>query len=1273
MARLGLTLAGGLIGGLAGPLGAEIGMVVGGMLGGLLFHDKLPAGPRLSDLHVSSATDGAPIIFGYNQNRVPGNLLFTSGIKEQQIPNTGKSSGSSIKGGSPAQYIYTADIACAFGEGPASITKIWFDSKLVFNSTQAYCAIVLISGIGGGTCTVVTRGSLPVQPGDQVIITGTVIQNPPAGTLTIDQVTNVTSVLGPNEFQITDKTGGAGGSLIFLFVNNGTVGKVVSGAQQQITKLSMVGDLVTAVCNLNPEVGSQILVIDTPAALHANAYAGYFTVIQSAPTFFTYYNPSSPNLFTVGDNSGTIFCGWAVPALPQYAPPTIYPGDELQIADTLVQAAEGAANTPAFRGLCYAVWPNFPLANFGNRVPNIRAEITYLKSSLQQVGAGSFLNNNFVRGQATLAQPNVIFNYVPTAKNSFVVLGLSMNQTGLSSKWVKSYLPGGANGTSAIAIASLPNAVGITENCGVLGNGFPWTANILGFNGSGDALIKPISTVQILNNVVILTLGAPCLYAVGQNVTVAGLTVATFLNNAQLILTSVSADGFTIQAAFVHANYGPAVDSGGTLTNVGYLQIASSGSAFTGNGTYTISLPGSTQKGSLLILALLGTGDINASGYFHATFPLTPPSISDTQGNAWSLNGLGDSNYNDSNTGDTCSMAYAYTSAASSLSVTFKGTGNAAPGAIAIALLEFPADPPATSLFTLPDMVADLSKRSGLTVTNDATSQIDVSSLVIPGTNTPQPGPQGYAITRPTTAQEALKPLAAGYFFDAVESTGVLRFVQRGAAIASLTIPESDLGLEKDNAKIEESISMLQDLPREVQVLFNDPSLGFQQNHTHKRRSTRIVHTKNQSIIEFPFTIDASTARQIAEKTLFTDHLERKPYKFSTWKAVYSLLDPTDIVQFTYENLTFQARIVKTVIGVDFKVEFTTVNELQSTYTSTVVGSSASGANPNPVTKTLPNTTLFLLDIPLLQDLDSNPIGTGFYAAFSSLSIDWTGASLEQSADDVNFTQIDTDSVVCAYGTTLSTLPAPQHSPFSWDTVSTLNIRMIQGALTGNTDLNVLNGANVLIVGSSANGWEIIQFANATQNADGSFTISRLIRGRRGTEVLSGTHTSNDTVIAVNPGGINHELQPLGNLYLSLFYLGLTFGGVIQNPPGAVTFINTGNDLRPWAVNDVRGSRDGSNNLTVTWQRRTRIGGDWLENVGVVPLSETTESYDVDVLGGSGSAVVKRTFAALSSPTVSYTAAQQIADFGRTLPYVTLNIYQNSSVVGRGFQKTVTV
>lgn len=88
------------------------------------------------------------------------------------------------------------------------------------------------------------------------------------------------------------------------------------------------------------------------------------------------YAATTPNS---GDAPPTHPNEWK-PLAQYYGAPTIYPGDELQDPDPLIQASESVAATPAYRGLGYFVYDQLPLASFGNRIPNLRAEVHYTKT-----------------------------------------------------------------------------------------------------------------------------------------------------------------------------------------------------------------------------------------------------------------------------------------------------------------------------------------------------------------------------------------------------------------------------------------------------------------------------------------------------------------------------------------------------------------------------------------------------------------------------------------------------------------------------------------------------------------------------------------------------------------------------------------------------------------------------------------------------------------------------------------------------------------------------
>lgn len=52
-----------------------------------------------------------------------------------------------------------------------------------------------------------------------------------------------------------------------------------------------------------------------------------------------------------------------------------YPGDEDQLPDSAIETQLGEGNAPAFRGLAYILFDDMPLEDFGNRIPQITAEV----------------------------------------------------------------------------------------------------------------------------------------------------------------------------------------------------------------------------------------------------------------------------------------------------------------------------------------------------------------------------------------------------------------------------------------------------------------------------------------------------------------------------------------------------------------------------------------------------------------------------------------------------------------------------------------------------------------------------------------------------------------------------------------------------------------------------------------------------------------------------------------------------------------------------------
>jgi hypothetical protein len=199
----------------------------------------------------------------------------------------------------------------------------------------------------------------------------------------------------------------------------------------------------------------------------------------------------------------------------------------------------------------------------------------------------------------------------------------------------------------------------------------------------------------------------------------------------------------------------------------------------------------------------------------------------------------------------------------------------------------------------------------------------------------------------------------------------------------------------------------------------------------------------------------------------------------------------------------------------------------------------------------------------------------------------------------------------------------------------------------------------------------VIQFRDAVDNGDGTFTLSHLLRGRRGSDWACGLHAAGDLFALLEPDGAWQTMAlPLADLgqarharlagrfdtFDALPMLGRTPAGEAEKPYSPVR---------------VTGSRDGSGNLAITWIRRTRIGGEWRDSTESPPLAEQAEAYEVEVLDGGGAVV--RTLAGVTAPSAAYSAAEQTADFGALQAAVSVRVHQISATVGRGRPRAATV
>lgn len=556
---------------------------------------------------------------------------------------------------------------------------------------------------------------------------------------------------------------------------------------------------------------------------------------------------------------------------------------------------------------------------------------------------------------------------------------------------------------------------------------------------------------------------------------------------------------------------------------------------------------------------------------------------------------------------------------------------------------------------TLASIVSDICLRAGL-----AAGDIDVTDLA--GVDV-----RGYVIPRQMAARDAIAPLAQAFMFKAVESDFKLKFVRLGAAVAR-ALNLSDVGAYPETANRPDPLLITdanqRTLPRRVNCRYinagNDYEIGTQSAQRHQA----IVGSSSDISLDLPIVLTDNEAKSICEKILAKVWTNARKYETSVSRA-QARLDPVDVITVDDGVELHRMGIDQMDVGADGTIKISALREDDEVYLDGFpLGGGAGGGGPaNPV---LGHTDIELMDLVLLRDGDDHK---GWYLAAAPDTGDpdaWLGWNLLRSIDGgESYTLFLTGSTAALIGRATEALAAPR-AWTTWDRVNTVTVRTLPGAPapSSSTEAAVLNGANLAVLGD-----EIINFVTVVDNGDGTYTLSTLLRGQRGSDKYIDTHALGDRFVLIEfPAKVSDVTDP--DLGLPRDYKTQSIGDS-SIPASFRVFTEVGNRLRPLTAADPQLTDGGGGDLALAWQRRSRVGGenDWADGSVAVPLGEASEAYQVDIYDGAD---VVRTVAS-STPAITYTSAQQTTDFGGGQTSLKIAIYQMSETVGRGFAFEATL
>jgi hypothetical protein len=154
----------------------------------------------------------------------------------------------------------------------------------------------------------------------------------------------------------------------------------------------------------------------------------------------------------------------------------------------------------------------------------------------------------------------------------------------------------------------------------------------------------------------------------------------------------------------------------------------------------------------------------------------------------------------------------------------------------------------------------------------------------------------------------------------------------------------------------------------------------------------------------------------------------------------------------------------------------------------------------------------FVINTPLLRDQDDRAArsrSTTWGSANASGGT-FRGAGLFRSLDNIDYDIIASRDSDVEWGSVMGIAAAAAMGPFAldWKTKITITPAVDWFELESITDDDLWAGANACLLGD-----EVVQFRDAVQNANGTWTIWNLLRGRRGTEYACDRHVAGERFI----------------------------------------------------------------------------------------------------------------------------------------------------------------
>lgn len=499
-----------------------------------------------------------------------------------------------------------------------------------------------------------------------------------------------------------------------------------------------------------------------------------------------------------------------------------------------------------------------------------------------------------------------------------------------------------------------------------------------------------------------------------------------------------------------------------------------------------------------------------------------------------------------------------------------------------------------------------------------------------------------------TTGRAVFDLLTLVYQFNIID-IGSVKFVPVAPRASVKTLKQyEDLGftVQEQETPAPLNVKSLQqfDLPKEVNLTY------FSKANAHEKfvQTVRFETIEDGTItnLEVPISLDEAEAYAIAENVLVNANIEAKTYSFSTSYDNLEI-EPEDYIDLESDLFTGSLRVLRVDESVEGGVlNFVAVNAPNNQLTW-AASDTAPAAPPtyDQTPKVISKSSGIVFEIPPFTDLPSGNLRLTLaphgYGAES-----WPGCDIYYSLDGTNYTLLSQVGNEATWGR-VATATSSVSNWYILDETTTIDVELKTGTITA---------PGYCIVGQ-----EVINFLNVTDLGGGTYRLSNLYRGRKGTEDFISTHNNNEVFVLLNDNTIPFNVDQ--TQYQQTYYFKFVTIGSTIDTATPVQYAVNGKSRRPWRVANLTKTQRNDGGWLVEWSARNQLNGE-LRNGPGGGMPDNFGGYVINILDPLDNIV--RTFYPQTNK-VLYTEQQQIDDFGSAQSSITVDIAQIDRIVGAGY------